>query len=307
MTFSLFVKSVSERLSELYGPEECRAIALRLLDDFLGVSGSDYALKLNDVIPYESEELLNSAVEQMVKGRPLQYVTGFEWFCGYKFVVGEGVLIPRPETEELVEWIKECAGDGVKGEQGVSVNNRLKIFDAACGSGAIGISLAKAFNGSTVFACDLSERAMELSKINAESILESYDSLREAGVGYKLFKCDLLNEGEVEGYLPEKELDIVVSNPPYVCESEKRFIRPNVLFYEPFEALFVEDSDPLIFYRRIANIAAYSLKPGGALFFEINERFAAEVVKLLTDMGFVSAESRIDFRGKERMVRVLKK
>ena len=300
MTYFQFIKAVPERLSELYAPQEGRKIAFRLLLDLLGISKEFFALNSMENIPSIDEALLLRAVEQMIKGAPLQYVTGFEMFRNHKFFVEEGVLIPRPETEELVEWILEEAISSSQNSV-TSGEESLLIFDAACGSGAIGISIASDLLCTKVFACDFSDKAISVSARNADFLLGKGHTDR-----YKLFKCDLLEEGVVEAYLPKDKLDIIVSNPPYVCESEKRFIRPNVLFYEPFEALFVEDKNPLLFYERIADIAAYSLKPGGRLYFEINERFPSEVANMLVDKGFRGVDVRKDFRGKERMVRVFK-
>ncbi len=300
MTFSQFVKYVPDVLVGLYPPEECRAIAFRLLEDLCEYDRNFYVMHIDEEIPESSFSRLQKAVEDMSKSCPLQYVTGFEWFRGKRFAVEEGVLIPRPETEELVEWIKEDVSSLWGSRKSISGDN-LTFFDAACGSGAIGIALTAEIHNSIVYACDFSEKAIEISAKNASALINQNSEER-----YKLFKCDLLNHGEAENLLPREGIDVLVSNPPYVCESEKRFMRPNVLFYEPFEALFVEDSNPLLFYERISAIGAYTLKPGGVLYFEINESFSDDVVKMLTDKGYVGAVTRKDFREKERMVRVFK-
>lgn len=300
MTYFQFIKLVPERLSELYQPEECRTIAYRLLEDLLGISKKLYAINSTQLISEVDKNILLSSIDQMIKGRPLQYVTKFEWFRDKKYKVEEGVLIPRPETEELVSWVLEDIklSDFDTKEK---LDNNIKIFDAACGSGVIGISIASELLNAKVYACDNSDKAIEISNINAAEILGDSHI-----INYKIFKCDLLAMDIAESLLQREEFDIVISNPPYVCDSEKELLRPNVLLYEPEEALFVKDSNPLSFYERIATISAYSLKPGGAIYFEINERLSQEVINMLKNKGFTNAKVRKDFRNKERMVKVIK-
>lgn len=294
MTHSAFVRYVAERLSSLYPFEEGRAAGLRLLDDVGGIDSKGYAMLCDSELDPQLFARLDECVSQMCEGKPLQYVTGFEWFHGHRFDVEPGVLIPRPESEELVEWAAQWVESSGREEP--------VILDAACGSGALGVALALMKKGTTVLSCDISPKALEVTSKNACKL-----GVDKNGSSVTTFECDILNSSSGKRYLTGERFDAVISNPPYVCESEKIFMRPNVVMYEPFEAIFVPDADPLLFYRSITDISAYVLKAGGALFFEINEMFGADVVKLMKNRGFADVEIRVDFRGKERMVKGYKK
>jgi release factor glutamine methyltransferase len=212
--------------------------------------------------------------------KPIQYITGEAWFYGYRFEVNENTLIPRPETEELVEWIVEST----KLEAG---STKLNILDIGTGSGCIPISLKKEIPNALVSALDVSEKALEMARKNAVS--------NEVEVHFIL-----QNILETESLLEKYE--IIVSNPPYVRNLEKQEIKKNVLAYEPHLALFVEDSDALLFYRKIAQLALTSLTPNGKLFFEINQYLGKETVALLENLGFKTIELRKDFMGNDRMI-----
>ncbi len=298
MTWFEFVRSAEKRLSGLYSVEEGRTVAMRLLEDMAGVNRLIYAMKSGEQIPPELFDMLERALGEAVQGRPLQYITGCEWFCGLKFDVGEGVLIPRPETEELVVWVSSVYGEE---------SDNLNILDAACGSGVIGISLASKLPGSTIYACDISEAALEYSGKNGGKILTDDTGIIRTGSHsrYNLYKSDLLNVktaiGEYMTVSGGMQADIIVSNPPYVCKSERLLMRPNVLDYEPDSAIFVNGSDPLIFYRSILSISSAILKKGGRIFFEFNEKFGEEMFNLLQNNGFADVMIRRDFRGKDRM------
>lgn len=299
MKYSQFIPYVKERLGSLYGSDECRSIALRLLEDICSVDKLTFASAIDTAIPDNFVHLLEKALEEMSKGTPLQYVTGFEWFYGSRFKVEKGVLIPRPETEELVDWIcKEI-------KSGKDNNDKRVVLDIGCGSGAIGISIAHTLPNSSVYACDISECALEVSKYNAFEILGKGSS-----GNYSLFRCDILDlEESVKAFSSEcgRLADIIVSNPPYICRSESAQMRRNVLSFEPDEALFVDDSNPFLFYNTIIMFSNYTLKPGGELFFEINERYGKDIVNIMKNSGFDGVELRPDFRGKARMIRGFKK
>ncbi len=221
----------------------------------------------------------NSIISELKTEKPIQYITGEAWFYGFRFEVNENTLIPRPETEELVEWIIE--------ESKLQQSKNLTILDIGTGSGCIPISLKKEIPNAIVSAIDVSEKALEMAQKNAFN--------NEVEVNFML-KNILETESLDEKY------DIIVSNPPYVRNLEKREIKKNVLDYEPHLALFVEDTNPLLFYRKIAELALTGLAPNGKLFFEINQYLGKETVELLDNLGFKNIELRKDFVGNDRMI-----
>ena len=225
-------------------------------------------------------EKWKTIISELKTEKPIQYITGEAWFYGYRFEVNENTLIPRPETEELVEWIVEST----KHEAG---SLKLNILDIGTGSGCIPISLKKEIPNAGVFTIDVSEKALEMARKNAVD--------NEVEVNFML-KNILETDSLVEKY------DVIVSNPPYVRNLEKQEIKKNVLAYEPHLALFVEDSDALLFYRKIAQLALTSLTPNGKLFFEINQYLGKETVALLENLGFKNIELRKDFVGNDRMI-----
>ena len=222
----------------------------------------------------------NNIISELKTEKPIQYITGEAWFYGLRFEVNENTLIPRPETEELVEWIIESQKSKVKSQE-------VSILDIGTGSGCIPISLKKEIPNAIVSAIDVSEKALEMAQKNALS--------NEVEVNFML-KNILETESLDEKY------DIIVSNPPYVRNLEKQEIKKNVLDYEPHLALFVEDTDPLLFYRKIAQLALTGLAPNGKLFFEINQYLGKETVELLENLGFKNIQLRKDFVGNDRMI-----
>ena len=201
-----------------------------------------------------------------------------------RFFVNENVLIPRPETEELVNQLVSCSVNQLHSPS-------FRILDIGTGSGCIAISLAKLLKNSVVTAVDVSKKALEVAKKNAES----------NGVNVNFIKDDILNPKNPE--LLDNQYDIIVSNPPYVCESEKTEMRANVLDYEPSSALFVSDNDPLVFYRKILEFAQNTLKPNGEVWFEINEKLGTEMKNLCIEKGFENVEIIKDFRERDRIIK----
>jgi release factor glutamine methyltransferase len=235
-------------------------------------------------------EKWNSIISELKTEKPIQYITGEAWFYGYRFEVNENTLIPRPETEELVEWIIEST----KLEAG---SEKLNMLDIGTGSGCIPISLKKEIPNAIVSAIDVSEKALEVARTNAlDNEVEVYFILQN------ILEIDDLNELPTSNFQLPTQFDIIVSNPPYVRNLEKQEIKKNVLDYEPHLALFVEDTDALLFYRKIAQLALTSLTPNGKLFFEINQYLAKETVALLENLGFKNIELRKDFVGNDRMI-----
>ncbi len=235
-------------------------------------------------------EKWKTIISELKTEKPIQYITGEAWFYGYRFEVNENTLIPRPETEELVEWIIESQKSKVKSQ-------KISILDIGTGSGCIPISLKKELPNAEVFTIDVSEKALEMARKNAvDNEVEVHFILQN------ILEIDTLNELPISNFQFQTEFDVIVSNPPYVRNLEKQEIKKNVLDYEPHLALFVEDSDALLFYRKIAQLALTSLTPNGKLFFEINQYLGKETVELLENLGFKNIELRKDFVGNDRMI-----
>ena len=224
-------------------------------------------------------ELFNEALLKLKKHEPLQYIIGETEFYGFPIKVASGVLIPRPETEELVDWVYQ---DFKKN------NASISILDIGTGSGAIAVSLAKLITQASVSAIDFSTKALAIAKDNA--------ALNSVKINW--IEQDILSTGGLE-----QSYDVIVSNPPYVRNLEKVEIQSNVLNYEPHEALFVADDNALIFYKKIATLAFQSLKQNGILYFEINEYLGDETLELVKNSGFKNVELRNDFAGKPRMLK----
>lgn len=268
------IDRIGRELAGVYPPQEARAAAFALLEAVQGLARTD--IWLDPQAEVDPLPRLFEAVEELRAHRPLQYVLGAAEFYGLTLRVDERVLIPRPETEELVRRI-------VDERRGTSP----RILDIGTGSGAIAIALACELPGAAVSAIDISSGALQLAQENA----------RAHGAEIRFTRLDILTRE------PEGTFELLVSNPPYVCLSERSAMRRNVLDYEPEAALFVPDEDPLRFYRRISALGRERLSPGGTLWFEINEAFGPPTVDLLRKMGYARVELWRDLSGKERMIR----
>ena len=276
----------ASQLESIYDSDEANALIMILLEHYFNIDRVKIALE-PDLRLSESELLtLHFAVKELLKNRPIQYIIGETEFCGMRFFVNGNVLIPRPETQEMVEMIANFA----RRDNACVIRTGCKIIDIGTGSGCIAISLAKLIPNSDVTAMDVSEKALEVARKNADA----------NGVNVHFVQDDILKPSTAE--LIDNQFDIIVSNPPYVCDSEKSEMRANVLDHEPSSALFVPDSDPLIFYRKILEFAQKALKPNGQIWFEINEKFGKETAELCREKGFKNVEIIKDFRGKERVI-----
>lgn len=262
--------------SELYGEEEGRQIAEMIVlakgaitrNELLIESGKELEIKDKDI---------DAIIAQLREWRPVQYIIGVASFDDMDLEVGEGVLIPRPETEELVEWIASEA------------QQNAKIVDVCTGSGCIAIALRRRLSDSRVWGIDISKEALNIACRNAQKFAPSVEFIEGDALG----DFSQLVDGKV---------DVVVSNPPYIPISHRGLMRPNVTEHEPSIALFVDDNDPLLFYRSIARRARTMLRKGGKLYFEIYENFADEMRVMLSSEGYSNIVVREDFRGKQRMV-----
>jgi len=286
------------QLFEIYDNREAANIADLVMEHITGWKKIDRILNKQVPLLNDKITLLEKFTTELLVHKPVQYVLNEAWFYGLKFFVNEHVLIPRPETEELVEWIVREVGDTRYEVQNKNQDpeNRhehhtLRIFDVGTGSGCIPITLKKNLHSADIYTCDISKEALGVAQRNA---LE-----HQADIG--LLHIDFLDISQWE-HLPF--FDIVVSNPPYIPLKDKETMRPNVIDYEPHLALFVENNDPLIFYRSIADFAKEKLRPGGIIFAELHEGLATGVQEVFAEKGFDNMEIKKDMQGKDRMIKV---
>lgn len=301
-----FINLLTQELEPLYGAREARSVALRLIEDVCKLS--KYACITNPDTEIEERyfPVLEAAAEDLKRGRPLQYVTGVQEFFGREFKVREGVLIPRPETEELVLMVKNYVQSMAPAGQAQGSGKGLRILDAACGSGCIGISLACELPGSEVYMCDISEPALQVTGENINSLCGQKAGNDSAVIAPEVFYGNLLGSASEQNKINAGSLNILVSNPPYIRQSERELMHKNVLDYEPEGALFVPDENPLLFYKALAEWGLYLLKPGGRLFLEINEALGSETAKILSDNGYTEISVNRDLNDRERMVAALR-
>jgi len=276
---SIPISSFTNRLASIYEKTEAHNIVLQLLQR--GTKLSRARLLSDGEVSFKGAEAeeMEQCMARVLQHEPIQYILGSVDFRGVSLKVDHRVLIPRPETEELVEWVLQ-----------ESSCSRCIILDCCTGSGCIAIALAKQLPEATLLACDISLDALEVARENA---------VRNQ-VKIHFFEADVLSPEFAAKISPA---DIIVSNPPYVLNQEAAAMHANVLNFEPHQALFVSDDDPLIFYRAIANAALHKLSQKGKLFFEINATFGREVVRMLKLVGFTHIELKNDLSGNSRMVR----
>lgn len=270
-----------QELSSIYDAAEVESFFYLILETKQQLKRIDLALQADLTFSEEDIRVWNSILDSLKKEIPIQYILGSAHFYGLEFEVNENVLIPRQETEELVEWI-------LTSQKLQAENQKLKILDIGTGSGCIAIALAKNLPNAQVFAIDVSGKALATAKKNAE-----VNKVKITFLEKNILKTDDL----------EQQFDIIVSNPPYVRNLEKLEIKKNVLDNEPHLALFVEDYDALIFYKKIAELAQKNMTENGQLFFEINQYLGKEMVDLLEKMKFKNIELRKDIYGNDRMIK----
>lgn len=272
------INHIQSELQGLYPETEIRSFTNLIIEKLTGFSRTQIILNKNTLFSDIQRHEIESFIELLKKHVPIQYILGETEFYGLQFKVNDSVLIPRPETEELVDWIR-------------TENNcteALNILDIGTGSGCIAIALKHEFPNAAVEAFDISDRALETARSNA--------ALNRMEVEFS--KVDILNVPD-----QNKKWDIIVSNPPYIPEQDKSEMDANVLDHEPHLALFVPDNDPLLFYRHIALFAKKQLNPDGKLYFEIHRDYGTECVELLISLGFSDVELRKDISGNNRMIR----
>jgi len=307
------IAHIQKSLFEIYSESEINAFIGIIAQEICGWTTAQFLLNKNTILNDEQQEKIKKIVARLQNHEPIQYILGKTEFYSLPFEVNKNTLIPRPETEELVDWI-------ISGHK----NSAGKLLDIGTGSGCIAISLAKYLPKMEVWALDISEKALEIAKRNAEknrvkvdfykkNILKKHchcglDPQSSEKRGDSDFRQnDRLNEGIAGQARNDSDgFDVIVSNPPYVLENEKTEIQKNVLEFEPHQALFVPNENPLLFYKAIADCAREKLKKGGALYFEINRMFGKEIAEMLGEKGFFEIEIRKDLSGNERMIKCRK-
>ena len=272
MTVRQAIQRIEAAIAQLYDPREATAIARQVVCHKCGYNFSQLVIHYEDECQIDDLQII---IEQLAAARPVQYVLGEAEFYDLTFAVREGVLIPRPETEELVAKVVTGATPA------------MRILDVGTGSGAIAVAVAHSVKGAEVVAVDISDVALEIAAGNAE----------RNGANVKFVKADALGDMSELG-----QFDIIVSNPPYIPQSDIDSMNRNVVDYEPHTALFVADDDALCFYRSIAENGLKMLRTGGGLYFEIYEQFGSQIATMLADMGYHDVEVVKDIFGKERMV-----
>ena len=269
------IEQLKSGLAGVAEPQEVQAMIRVICEDIFNYDQVDVALRQESELPDFAQERITDAIARLRRHEPLQHIVGYARFHGHKFKVTPAVLIPRPETEQLVDLIID-----------ENPGSDLRVLDMGTGSGCIAISLARALKFAQVDALDVSRDALDVARENAAALK----------VKVRFFESDMLAPQ------PPARYDIIVSNPPYICWSEREAMEPNVKDYEPGQALFVPDNDPLLFYKAIAPYAAQSLERGGRLYLEINRRFGNEVKRLLEDNGLDEVRIIDDSYGNPRFV-----
>lgn len=276
----MFIKLLQDqfisKLTPIYDEGEAQQLFLFCLSELEGKTRIDLAM--NPELTTVKLAQWQTTLDKLVQQKPIQHIFGKAYFYGYSFEVNEHTLIPRPETEELVEWIIDS----------VPLNQPIRILDIGTGSGCIGLTLAKELPQSQVALLDISSEALQVAQRNAKALDVKVDFIQQDILALKQLSSSY---------------DIIVSNPPYIRQLEKVEIKSNVMEYEPHTALFVDDGDPLIFYRKIAELAVENLKPQGQLFYEINQYLGQEMLELLTTIGFKNTELRRDMMQNDRMTK----
>lgn len=280
-----------QSITTLYEAGEAQAIVRTVLDVKYGMTLTDIICGKVNELSADEERKLEEIIRRLQKGEPVQYVLGEADFAGRTFHVEPGVLIPRPETAELCEWIEKDVTESKGITEGEKEENTIRILDICTGSGCIAITLGLDIGGSEVTGWDISEKALKIAQGNV--------ALLDAG-NVKIEYQDALKLAETSD---AGRWNIIVSNPPYICEKEKADMEKNVLEHEPGIALFVPDEEPLKFYRAIAEYASSALKSGGALYFEINPIYEKETREMLEELDFKDIETKEDAFGKKRMMR----
>ena len=283
MTIDEARKEIIKNIGNIYEQNEANNIAELLIESITKLPRSERIIKGDETLPNSQKNLLHSSISRLQKHEPIQYIINEAWFAGMRFYVDRNVLIPRPETEELVEWAVE--------EYRIK-NSPYKILDVGTGSGCISIALKNKLPLSEVWACDISDQALNVARINADALHATIDFV----------PLNFLDPGQRK-QLPN--VDAIVSNPPYVPQNEKTEMKKNVVEYEPSTALFVTDDDPLIFYKAIAEFGREKLNKGGSIYAEIHENLGEPIKRLFLSAGYQTVQLKKDLQEKDRMIKAI--
>ena len=302
LSYSQAFYQLKDRLKQLYDADEATAVAHLFLEFITGLNKSDRLLKKDTIFTERQQEQFDAKSKQLTKGKPIQYVTNSAWFMGREFLVNESVLIPRPETEELVQWVLEVVSrkSSVVSPGETDVVSRLRVLDIGSGSGCIGLSLARLLPDAVVTCADVSREAMEVLKTNIEWVLTANE--KKKGLDNITLKTlDFLNETQRNKQLGRYEL--IVSNPPYIPERDKANMHKNVKDHEPAIALFVPDNDAMVFYRAMAAFGKDHLSDNGYIYCELDAGHAEACKALFEEQGYQDVEIKKDVHGNWRMLR----
>lgn len=287
-------RQIRTRLENIYDEAEAANIAALAIEHLTGLSASNRLLKKEKELSNSQSNELESIIARLTGHEPIQYIMNKSWFYGMELYVNKDVLIPRPETEELVDWIiKDVKASGknvfTKKPGDADETTELKILDVGTGSGCIALALKKSMPLAEVWGCDISDRALNVARRNGS----------ELNIRIDFQSVDYLDPAQ-QKHLPT--VDILVSNPPYVPQKDKEEMRPNVLQYEPHTALFVDNNDPLVFYKALVEFGKHRLHPHGVIYMEIHENLGQDITRLFETNGY-HVELRKDMQGKNRMVK----
>ncbi len=286
---------ISSELKTIYDDSECRNIAELVMEQVTGLNKEERIADTERELTPNEHQVLKGIVNELKQGRPIQYIMEKAWFYGMELYVDHRVLIPRPETEELADWVirdvrssgKNVFASGAAPDQ----TTQLKILDVGTGSGCIALALKKNIPKAEVWGCDISEEALNVARLNGSRL-----DIRVDFQG-----LDFLDNTQ-QKQLPT--VDIIISNPPYIPKNQKESLHRNVAGYEPHQALFVPDNDPLIFYKALIGFSEHRLYNSGSMYMEIHEDLGDDLLKLFREKGFRSTELRKDMQGKNRMLKV---
>jgi release factor glutamine methyltransferase len=295
MTIDEARKETIKNIRNIYEQNEANNIAELLIESITKLPRSERIIKGDETLSNAQKNLLHSSISRLEKHEPIQYIINEAWFAGMRFYVDRNVLIPRPETEELVEWVvREYSPDSYR-DQNTEYRIRsteFRMIDVGTGSGCIAIALKSKLSLAEVWACDISDQALNVARINADALLATIDFV----------PLNFLDPGQRK-QLPN--VDVIVSNPPYVPQNEKKDMKKNVVEYEPSTALFVTDDDPLIFYKAIAEFGREKLNKGGSIYAEIHENLGKPIKRLFLSAGYQTVQLKKDLQEKDRMIKAI--
>jgi len=283
MTIDEARKEIIKSIQHIYEQGEANNIAELLMENITKFSASERIIKRDEILPTSQQQSLRSSISRLQKHEPIQYVINEAWFANMRFYVDKNVLIPRPETEELVEWVVK----DVKRQ-----TSNVKLLDVGTGSGCIAIALKNKLPEADVWACDISDEVLNVARINADALNATIDFVP-------------LNFLDPDQRKQLRTVDFIVSNPPYVPQNDKTGMGKNVVDHEPSTALFVPDNDPLIFYKALAEFGQEKLNKEGSIYVEIHESLGQSVTDLFLSKGYQTVDLKKDLQGKDRMIKAI--